>query len=126
MSEQVDRKKVDWEQAGCLGLDTEMFYKQQSELLAEGLSFLNLRRVCFQCPIWQDCLRVAFQYEQYGFWGGLSEEERKQMYRKSARRYSGLMRDLKFFPHIKIDEIRAIANSVTRNFGDLSAKSWRY
>ena len=37
MSEQIDRKKVDWSLANCQGLDTEMFYKQQSELLSMGL-----------------------------------------------------------------------------------------
>lgn len=123
MSEQITRKQVDWERANCKGIDPEVFYKQQSELLQEGLSFMTLRRICFACPIWRECLQIGVRYEQYGFWGGLSEEERRQVYANDpARRFAGLRRDLVFFPHINISEIIAIVNSVQRNYGDFGYK----
>ena len=36
--------------------------------------------LCAQCPVQQECLDFAFEYEiEDGVWGGLSEEERKAM-----------------------------------------------
>lgn len=127
MSEQVERKNVDWSQANCKGLDTEMFYLQQSELLAAGLSYTHLRRICFNCPIWKDCLQVGVRFEKYGFWGGLSEEERRQISNENhSRRYAGLIRDLQQFPHIKFTEILALIKSVKRVYGDYAHGYWKY
>lgn len=118
MSEFLERKEVDWELASCRGIDTEMFFKQQSELLAEGLSFYNLRQVCFNCPIWKDCLKIASQTERYGFWGGVSEEERQQIWRrKGKRRHAALVRDLQYFPQVRIQEIEEIILNADRDFG---------
>lgn len=83
MSGQVTRKQVNWDSASCQGLDTELFYDHQTGLKEKGLSFGHLRKICFSCPIQKDCLTIGVAHEQFGFWGGLSEEERNLVYSDS-------------------------------------------
>lgn len=93
----VNRDKVEWERASCRGLDTDLFYTARTDLLAEGLTYNHLRRMCFQCPIQVDCLKVGTAFEPYGFWGGLSEDERRHIYagKVDSRVIGWLQRDLK-------------------------------
>lgn len=93
----VNRDKVEWERASCKGLDTNMFYLARTDLLTEGLTYNHLRRICFNCPIQRECLQVGTSYEPYGFWGGLSEDERRHIYagKLDTRVITWLKRDLK-------------------------------
>lgn len=93
----VNRDKVEWERASCKGLDTDMFYLARTDLLTEGLTYNHLRRICFNCPIQRECLQVGTSYEPYGFWGGLSEDERRHIYagKLDTRVITWLKRDLK-------------------------------
>lgn len=116
MSKQVRRKEVDWKQAGCLGVDTELFYTPLARLLEQGLSYRPLRRICFSCPIWKECLQVAVQEEPYGFWGGLSEEERRHLYDGTRpRSHKQLNMDLKAC-EISVQEVTKVVKSVKREF----------
>lgn len=93
-----NKSGVDWEQANCAGLDTELFYNvdlaSKPRRLDAEKKTLNkqLREVCMACPIWQECLSWAFKNEDYGFWGGLNEFERGQL--KHKRSPHGLFKDL--------------------------------
>lgn len=119
----MERRDVDWTRANCRGMDTELFYKQPSELLEMGLHITTLRRICFNCPIWAECLEVATKYERYGTWGGLTEMERNQVYNGSPdRSYFRLKRDLEYVGKIKIKEIINIIKGVKRNYGDFGYK----
>lgn len=42
-----------------------------------------LRRMCFDCPRLEECRTYAIKHELYGFWGGMSERERKEYRRKN-------------------------------------------
>lgn len=80
MSGQIKRKQINWERASCRGLETDMFYSHKTRLEERGLTLNHLRRICMSCPIQYDCLTIGVAHEPYGFWGGLSEEERKNLH----------------------------------------------
>ena len=65
-----------YDQAACKDMETDMFFKTVYELEIEGIPIKTLRRVCVACPIRIECTEYAFQYEQYGTWGALTQEER--------------------------------------------------
>jgi len=75
--ESVDRNKVDWDQAQCRGINTDMFYLEEDLLKNKQAQYRQLRNICFRCPIQRACLQVGFSHERYGFWGGLSGLERE-------------------------------------------------
>jgi hypothetical protein len=96
MSRQIKRKQVDWERASCRGIDTDLFYEHKTGLEERGLTMNHLRRICMACPIQRDCLTIGVAHEQFGFWGGLSEEERRHMHaRKESKALLNLRRDLR-------------------------------
>lgn len=95
MPRQIKRKQVDWERASCRGLDTDMFYDHKTGLEEKGLSVNHLRRICMYCPIQHDCLTIGVAHEPFGFWGGLSEDERRHLHaRKDSKVILNLRRDL--------------------------------
>jgi len=95
MSGQIKRKQVDWERASCRGLETNMFYDHKTGLEEKGLTLNHLRRICMACPIQYNCLTIGVAHEPFGFWGGLSEEERRHLHaRKDSKVIWNLRRDL--------------------------------
>lgn len=119
MSVQIKRKQVEWERASCKGLDTEIFYLMRTDLFQlEGIQYNHLRRICFECPIMKECLQIGTSLERYGFWGGLSEEERTAIYEsKDTKIIVRLKKDLQLLS-IKYDDLRQIVLSVKRVFGE--------
>lgn len=116
MSEQITHKDVEWERAACQGIAPDLFYTPHVELLDMGFSYRTLRRVCFACPIWKECLQVATAYEPYGFWGGLSEDERRHLYNGTKpRSLLQLKRDLQE-NNVSLIEITRVVKSVERVF----------
>lgn len=112
----VKRKEVNWLDANCRGLDTELFYTPMADLLEMGMSYRTLRRICFSCPIWEQCLQVAVQDEAYGFWGGLSEEERRHLYNgTNPRGMKQLLMDLKICD-VNLNNVIRVVRSAKRNF----------
>ena len=77
--------EVNWDNAECLGLYTDLFYQVEEERNATAYQYINaVRTICSRCPIWKDCLAYGFQYENYGVWGGLTSVERKAFAEGSA------------------------------------------
>lgn len=105
-------------QAGCRGMDTELFYMPHDMLLEqEGFGYRTLRRVCFHCPIWRECLAYGMENEPYGFRGGFSEEERKNIYTGvRPKSFKQLLTDLTD-NGVEWTEIVSIIKSVTPKFG---------
>lgn len=67
---------VEWQAAACKGIDTELFFLENA---AEAASFQRqFRKICLNCPIYDDCLEYALENEFAGFWAGLTSTERKQ------------------------------------------------
>lgn len=71
-------EQVNWSQAECWGLNTDLFYAVEEERNIKAYNYINaVRSICGRCPIQRDCLAYGFQYEQYGVWGGMTTLERK-------------------------------------------------
>src|SRR5665811_706358 len=71
--------------AACLNEDPEMFFPIGNT----GPSFLQIERakvVCGRCEVLDTCLSWAMESRQdAGVWGGLSDDERRTLKRRSAR-----------------------------------------
>lgn len=75
----------DWrDRAACRNADPEIFFPV-------GTSGPALRRiaeakaVCRRCPVVSECLAYALAHEDYGVWGGMSEDERRDLRRRQRR-----------------------------------------
>ena len=70
--------------ATCRDTDPELFFPvgttgQALQQIAKAKS------VCCECPVKIECLQFAMETNQdTGIWGGLSEEERRQIRREAA------------------------------------------
>jgi WhiB family transcriptional regulator, redox-sensing transcriptional regulator len=71
------------ESAACAGTDPEIFFPAKDGLGADA------RGVCRRCPVSNDCLAYALQSgEEFGIWGGLDRNERKNLRRTVQRHRS--------------------------------------
>jgi WhiB family redox-sensing transcriptional regulator len=73
----------DWrDQAVCV------HYADRVEFFpARGESTREAKAVCEQCPVREECLEYALQWDHLcGVWGGMSERERRQIRRRRKRR----------------------------------------
>ncbi len=76
----------EWQyQGACRDLDTEQFFHPEGERGG------NRRRrdeaakaICAQCPVIDQCREYALaSQEPFGVWGGLTQEERRELIRES-------------------------------------------
>ena len=76
----------DWRsQAACLDEDPELFFPIGSSDPAL-LQIQKAKPVCWRCPVVETCLDWAMETRQEaGVWGGLSEDERRALKRRTAR-----------------------------------------
>ena len=66
-------------QANCMGVDPDLFFPER------GASTREAKEVCRGCVVREDCLEFALANgEKFGFWGGLSERERRRLRRARA------------------------------------------
>ena len=75
----------DWrDHALCSGTDPDLFFPVGTTGHAV-VSIDHAKRVCAQCTVTSNCLDFALETNQdSGIWGGLSEEERRQIRRQRA------------------------------------------
>ena len=78
----------DWtEEALCAEIGGDIFFPKK------GGSTREAKAICAQCPVRQECLDYALDYESHnhpgadtrhphGIWGGLSERERRALLRE--------------------------------------------
>jgi len=67
--------------AACASEDPELFFPVGTTGPALD-QIEDAKRVCAGCPVRQTCLDWALETGQYaGIWGGLSEQERRDLYR---------------------------------------------
>ncbi|MFD5426377.1 WhiB family transcriptional regulator [Streptomyces sp. NPDC127084] len=78
---------MDWRRnAVCRDEDPELFFPVGDAGLAL-LQAEEAKAVCRRCPVMGQCLTWALETSQaHGVWGGLSEDERRRIKRRSARR----------------------------------------
>ena len=77
---------MDWRHtASCLTEDPELFFPIGNT----GPALLQIeeaKAVCRRCPVVDTCLKWALENGQdAGVWGGLSEDERRALKRRTAR-----------------------------------------
>jgi WhiB family redox-sensing transcriptional regulator len=77
---------MDWRKLGaCLNEDPELFFPTGNS----GPALLQVeeaKTVCRRCPVMVECLLWALEHGQdYGVWGGQSEDERRAARRKGRR-----------------------------------------
>lgn len=77
---------VDWrDRAECLGEDPELFFPIGNTGPAI-LQIEDAKAVCLRCTVVDTCLKWALESGQdAGVWGGLSEDERRALKRRTAR-----------------------------------------
>jgi WhiB family transcriptional regulator, redox-sensing transcriptional regulator len=77
---------MDWRHhALCRDEDPELFFPIGTTGPA-ALQVEEAKAVCRRCPVVTDCLQWALDTGQdAGVWGGLSEDERRALKRRSAR-----------------------------------------
>lgn len=77
---------MDWRNyAACRDVDPELFFPIGNT----GPALLQIddaKQVCRRCKVAEECLQWALDSGQdSGVWGGLSEDERRALKRRSAR-----------------------------------------
>ena len=76
--------------AACLKEDPELFFPIGVSRPVRA-QVRKAKEVCAGCPVRDPCLRWALETGvDHGVWGGLSEEERRSMKRRTARRAAAL------------------------------------
>lgn len=77
---------MDWRsEAACLEVDPELFFPIGSTGPALA-QIEEAKKVCNRCVVAETCLRWALDNNQdAGVWGGKSEEERRQLKRRTPR-----------------------------------------
>ena len=84
----------EWQyQGACRNLDTEQFFHPEGERGGTRRRRDDAAKaICAQCPVIAECGEYALAaQEPYGVWGGLTQEERRELIRESreeARRLS--------------------------------------
>jgi WhiB family transcriptional regulator, redox-sensing transcriptional regulator len=79
-------RAMDWRhRAACRDEDPELFFPIGNT----GPALLQIeeaKAVCMRCEVREACLRWALESGQdHGVWGGLSEDERRALKRRTAR-----------------------------------------
>jgi WhiB family redox-sensing transcriptional regulator len=68
-----------WRQsAACRGMNAEMFHPFSERDFRLGES----RAVCAGCPVRDECGEYGIAHEEFGVYGGLSENERRKIRRE--------------------------------------------
>jgi WhiB family redox-sensing transcriptional regulator len=71
----------EWHRRGlCAGMDPNAFFPSHSDPGTQA------RQVCAACPVREDCLDYAMAADEFGIWGGLDQEERRNLKRRRHRR----------------------------------------
>jgi WhiB family redox-sensing transcriptional regulator len=88
----VERQQIgevtDWrDMAACLEADPELFFPVGNTTQQAMRDIEEAKAICVGCHVSSVCLEWALETGQdHGIWGGLTEEERRTLQRKSRRR----------------------------------------
>ena len=67
--------------SACRDLDANMFFPA-GETGPAALQIAQAKAICRVCPVQTQCLEFALgTHQDYGIWGGTTEEERRQIRR---------------------------------------------
>jgi len=68
--------------ADCRGLPLSIFYPNAGSGKSLDLAIARAKAICNDCPVERECGEYAIINENFGIWGGLSEEERHDIRRR--------------------------------------------
>lgn len=72
---------VSWQRrSACRGSDLD-FVPEDGSRKSEH----RAKQICRVCPVIDECLDYALQFNEAGIWGGMTPNERRQLRRKSKR-----------------------------------------
>jgi WhiB family transcriptional regulator, redox-sensing transcriptional regulator len=67
--------------AACRDLDANLFFPA-GETGPAASQIVQAKAICASCPVKGDCLQFALlTHQDYGIWGGTTEDERRQIRR---------------------------------------------
>ncbi len=66
--------------AACKGCDPEIFFPDKNKGMGSKQRRV-IQELCAGCSVRSECLEEALREDRKGFWGGLSERERKAVKR---------------------------------------------
>lgn len=78
----------DWQLRGaCRGENPDLFFHPDGDRgLSRTARELAAKAVCARCPVVEQCAQHALSVrEPYGVWGGMTEDEREQVYAAARR-----------------------------------------
>jgi WhiB family redox-sensing transcriptional regulator len=80
---------VNWrDRAACQGEDPDLFFPEGNTGRALA-QIEEAKAVCRRCEVAEACRKWAIESGQdYGVWGGMTEDERRALKRRTARRAS--------------------------------------
>ena len=64
----------------CVGEDPEVFFPSR------GDPSTGARGICAACRVRDDCLKYAIEADEFGIWGGLDQDERRNLRRRQRRK----------------------------------------
>ncbi|SDP72262.1 WhiB family transcriptional regulator [Lentzea jiangxiensis] len=79
----------DWQMEGlCRGQNSAVFFHPDNERgYARAAREEKAKAICGHCPVLQQCRAHALEaQEPYGVWGGMGEDERRQIVSAARRR----------------------------------------
>jgi hypothetical protein len=85
----------------CVDSNVEDFYYEdwdgsKSRKSKNNKDFSALKVLCDSCPFLAPCLTYALHHEEYGFWGGTTEEERKKIRKQNGIRLDNPMANINY------------------------------
>jgi len=76
----MDDERLDWQAQGlCRGVEPEVFFPISEE------DAWRAKEICAACGVREACLVFSLtNRERYGVWGGVTEKERQDMFRRGV------------------------------------------
>ena len=78
----------DWQYLGaCRDMDTELFFHPEGERGSTRRRRAEAAKaICASCPVLEQCREHALRVQEpYGVWGGVNEEERREIINRKKR-----------------------------------------
>jgi WhiB family redox-sensing transcriptional regulator len=77
----VASSRSSWDaSAACRGPEAVLFFPTSSESAdRRQVREAAAKRICSQCRVRQECLEYALGSPEFGVWGGLNEDERRDL-----------------------------------------------
>lgn len=80
MRREIIYEEIDWNKANCRGIATDLFFEEDEGLYERQVERAQVRKVCFRCPIRQECLTWAYaDRERWAIMGGVTARERRMI-----------------------------------------------